>query len=1006
MKMRTFAVVWAMASVATAEIVTEDIEGGLALVVTGSAFTDDEQKALNSNTVQELWKTGSSTLVAGDISAFTGVIRVKGGTYEVSSQAGLGTTAGATHVEDGATLDYTMNNNQPAEPLYLTGNGVDGSIGALRFSDKTAKKSPGVSGKLTLTGDARITAAAQWHLVASEFDMGGFTLTMSDDTHQCVFKPKKVVNPGNIVNLNKTLWINNGTRMDHGPEHCITLTNDTNISLYEYTNSESVINWKLRWAAKSSGNGFYVSRGKNETTYQPSHWYGPVEILDGFDMKIRFEYGASHEFLGPIYGKGGIYTDAGKGVSHVRFFGTNTYEGVTKCNAAAMWFMHRRALPTTDPSKYAGSCPIVLPLRPDDAAEDETVGWTGQDLQDVYDGVAAKGLRDILLQPRIEEGKTLTVTNDFDASSAAASVVRRFTGGGTVKLTGDFRGRPGVTLATTGDGTQLLLKGDPSDASRLNEYGGFTFSDGLFRAEDVTWFTSVDGDLPKFDFFLSGSSPDTRLTLGSGVVMKQTLNRSTEKFYIAYNDAGTYGTLELLDGCVFTNCIEAAGNVDQNAAVYMRGGTVYLTNGGGNDGFIGKAGYGFFEKAGGRLDLRGWTRLGRTETGVGLFYGKGDWQMETSTLAVGCGGTGVIYQTSGQLSVPGSGNGSLSICNANYASNSGGHGVVTVCGPEASVYVKNDVFFMADISNTRSIVNLLNQGTFFGVCLRKVGATPVADKPFELVNALAYVNFNGGVFKTVKAGADIFGTDDQRVDRVTVFAGGATIDTDGKDVSSSAAFAAPTGLGVTSVSLPDDFDQSGYIGAPLVTISGDGEGATAVAEFDSTTRRVTGITVTSPGWGYTAAKTVATLSRGGKPASACVVCPLTLGADSGTGGLTKRGAGKLTLAAANNYTGPTVLEAGTLVVGAAGALPEGTTIVPKGGTLESTAANFPSAVKVDVSSLDPEGSAISFVTFTDAVPASLPKVTVVGSDDPNWRVRVAGKSLKVGCSRGTLIFLR
>ena len=124
------------------------------------------------------------------------------------------------------------------------------------------------------------------------------------------------------------------------------------------------------------------------------------------------------------------------------------------------------------------------------------------------------------------------------------------------------------------------------------------------------------------------------------------------------------------------------------------------------------------------------------------------------------------------------------------------------------------------------------------------------------------------------------------------------------------------------------------------------------------------------------------------------------------GGLTKRGAGRLTLAAANTYAGPTVLEAGSLVVGAAGALPEGTTIVPTGGALESTAANFPSEVKVDVSALDPEGRAVPFVTFTDAVPATLPKVTVVGSSDPNWNVRVVGNSLTVGCRRGTLIFLR
>lgn len=58
---------------------------------------------------------------------------------------------------------------------------------------------------------------------------------------------------------------------------------------------------------------------------------------------------------------------------------------------------------------------------------------------------------------------------------------------------------------------------------------------------------------------------------------------------------------------------------------------------------------------------------------------------------------------------------------------------------------------------------------------------------------------------------------------------------------------------------------------------------------------------------------------------------------SGCGGLVKRGSGSLTLTGANRHTGGTVLEAGTLAAGSAGALGHGDVRV-QGGTLRATTA--------------------------------------------------------------------
>jgi len=112
-----------------------------------------------------------------------------------------------------------------------------------------------------------------------------------------------------------------------------------------------------------------------------------------------------------------------------------------------------------------------------------------------------------------------------------------------------------------------------------------------------------------------------------------------------------------------------------------------------------------------------------------------------------------------------------------------------------------------------------------------------------------------------------------------------------------------------------------------------------VAEIDYLAGILTNIVVTSPGRGYTAA-TVSLSGGGGTGASATALL-----APNVSGGLTKLGAGTLTLSGANAFTGPVQVSAGTLVndglfgdtvtVEAAGALDlgPGTEDLSVGGTL-------------------------------------------------------------------------
>ena len=165
-----------------------------------------------------------------------------------------------------------------------------------------------------------------------------------------------------------------------------------------------------------------------------------------------------------------------------------------------------------------------------------------------------------------------------------------------------------------------------------------------------------------------------------------------------------------------------------------------------------------------------------------------------------------------------------------------------------------------------------------------------------------------------------------------IHAGGATIDTGSSDVNIATILRAPTGLGVTAI---NGTNTTGYVAAPIVRISGgSGGGAAAAANFDGATGNIS-FTLTGAGSGYSAGDSITFALVGGKgtntgAAVATGVGTVTLGAVS-SGGLTKTGAGALTLSAANTYTGGTSVAQGKLVL--AGSV-NGSVNVQGGASLE------------------------------------------------------------------------
>ncbi|MEI6503029.1 MAG: FAD-dependent oxidoreductase, partial [Armatimonadota bacterium] len=126
-----------------------------------------------------------------------------------------------------------------------------------------------------------------------------------------------------------------------------------------------------------------------------------------------------------------------------------------------------------------------------------------------------------------------------------------------------------------------------------------------------------------------------------------------------------------------------------------------------------------------------------------------------------------------------------------------------------------------------------------------------------------------------------------------------------------------TGSGVTSIPVTAGGSNQFVPGAVKIVrnvADTTGIGATATAVVDPATGVMTSIRITNPGTDYTLPPTV-TLDRG--QGTAATLGTVAIGANSYTGGLTKKGAGTLTLTGANTYSGDTVVEEGTLALSSA-----------------------------------------------------------------------------------------
>lgn len=526
-----------------------------------------------------------------------------------------------------------------------------------------------------------------------------------------------------------------------------------------------------------------------------------------------------------------------------------------------------------------------------------------------------------------------------------------------------------------------------------------------------------------------------------------------------FNAAGKwepgYGVLEIHDNAVVSNTTSIG--FSGKGACYQFGGFFELFNGpssGGTEGHIGFNGgaYGYLGVDGGTFRQKMWLYLGHFAPGFFVQRGGESYH--------GYGGSGNPLRLAGGRSGDSYGvfavRGGTSFFRNNYMAMNFNNYVPTGESSTAIVTVDGaDAVLDSSFSRIRSVpatnetkavtamVNLNRGGTLKApaILVEQVSGSgmPAWMTIRERVAAAthSYLNFNGGVLVTARAG-EFFSTDGKEDDpyrlftRATVYAGGAVIDTAGKDVTWRQPLLKPYGRGVKSVSLPAAaMAEHTLIGPTRVFINSGvgGAGASALMDFDNTNRVARGAIVMSPGFGYEASPTCLVHKADCVDANCWTGVVETVDYDAAGfahGGLTKRGAGVLTLATTNTYGGATRLEGGTLVFTHPEGMPGGAVafastamaaLSPDSQPLLSANVLRTSGLRVTEADLLDKNATDwrkwkTVATFETPV-AMLPAVEYVDSDGaattaPGWRFRLkdGGRSLSFGYSRNTVIIIR
>ncbi len=829
------------------------------LKLSGVAGTVTQTLSAVISGIGAITKSSDSVLRLNAANTFTGTLTNNAGMIIADNNASLGSTVGETVINSGTTLEVN-GKNLGYERVYVQGDGIDslGAINNLGTSQIYAFR------YLTLMGDTSFGGTNRFDIRGgpATFDMGGHKLTQLN-TYGFYIVATVITNTGSF-DINKgTLTVETSSTTDGDASNTATLRSGTSLGMYQTANA---IPWSIYAEDGTFIRGNSSNAGTQNTLTGPVTLEGTTEFVNNGVMTI-----------------GGAISDAPTKTASIIKSGTyqlsltnanNSYSGTTIISNGTLYAQYAGSLPGYNSDKVTVVPGMMLQILA--ATNGVETGWTSEQIGSI-------------------STSTFSLSNCWLAVDTPADFAH----------TSNFPQNPNAMgLRKLGAGTLTI----PENQSLL---GGLYVQGGELVLSNVTMETAQIAT----ELALNAGEKAALTVAGSSVLASFLPAYDTGNHQALIVGSSGSAVMVLKDNAIATNKLYVGANAGSVGAVYQSGNsTMFNWGGGGNDGRIGAAGFGYYELNSGTFTNHGYFQLGQNVKGVGILVQKGGAYSQGAAyggnLALSRGGTGVVYTAGGTFtSDP-----YIELGDDSDGGTSGAVAIFTADGT-ADVLVNNWIV-MANRNNALAVLNLNGNSTVCANYINKQNKT----------GSSAFVNFDGGTLKSRMTG-NLFNTGTAAPTAVNIFDDGARFDTAGFNSTIPVSLVSPAGYGVSSISLTSA--GSGYIGAPLVTISdGEGIGATAIAEFDSVNRVVTGIKITSAGTGFTSTPTVTLSGGGGSGATATAAIQMNLG-----GGLTKNGLGILTLSAANTYAGLTVLNEGLLGLGNASALPIGGDITITDGLL-------------------------------------------------------------------------
>lgn len=875
-------------------------------------------------------KRGEGRLtVTSKNTAFAGDVRVAEGTLRLGTTGSqFPDTTGTLTVKTGAALDVgapgatAQGVNLGKRKVVVSGAGPD-ERGAIvndsGIGQYNALSVGELAGDVTFGGTSatKSETVSRWDFRNGSLAMNGHNIEKVGSNMVCLTGIALTEGGPVRIDVKEGYWSSEtSTSYSGGPENAFNIYTGATLDFYGMSNP---ITWAVNLADGAELK--FRSGGTNH-----NHITGPVTLAGGTNT-VTLNWGIHGRLAGPVtniapthlrvkggWGKDCLWLENAE----------NDWTGGTWIESAAVHAASKGALPGYDDSArlvLTNSATVILPLG--------TGAWETSDVSAMLTGGV---LRTADSRVGVDvAADTMTVVDELSSSKGGLSKY----GAGALVQQGKLDFAEGSLRVE--EGTLVLDGTAPFFARSAAVLGGGT----LVLTNAATFATQMDSG---FDMNVGGTAGRVaEVVVTDGATLKAdrdcTINQPTAGIRVGVGD-NDRGVLTVQPGGTVAHKVNVGlGGPYAQGAVIQNGGFVQNQGGANNDIRVGEAGYGYYELNAGELDWWGYGSIGGAiKNGMGVMVQHGGTfryvpKNKLGRIGICRGASGVYYNDGGLLdAVTNKDACSFMLGETDNSDIRGTTSTFTLDGPSAVAQFSRGVY-LGDRPEHTAVINVNAGGTLS--CDTIEARLTYASSDFaETIRG--YVNFDGGVFRA-PATMQLFSTASNRnPNAVTVYKGGVVFDVTNAahTLTVSQPLRAPTGQGVASIAAPAALlNATGYIGAPFVKITGGGgEGATAVALYDSKTRKVTGIRVTSAGTGYTSAPTV-TATGGGF--TNVHVCTATLAANVTTGGLVKRGAGSLVLAAANTFGGDVTLEEGGLSFAASNALPAGAALTVKQGSISS-----------------------------------------------------------------------